>query len=149
MLTPLHVTLHAGPPTAISSATRLPVIRVAGCDVAPLNLSSADLQGSFGVSFEDAAEFLSRLARLYFEPDGSFVWVGDEEGDGSSWQFDGVLYDRGGRLQYVELKGDGPLAAWQQLRAILGPPGTLVVAHFVYEGRFVDLDEWLKSPRHR
>ena len=114
-----------------------------------MSLSSADLQGSLGVSFEDAAESLSGLARLYFEPDGSFVWVGDEGRGGSSWQFDGVLYDRAGRLQYVELKGDGPLAAWQQLRAVLGPPGELIVAHFVHEGLFLDLDEWLKSPRHR
>ena len=59
----------------------------------------------FPATFEAAAAALARLDRMFFEPDGAFVWVAEGE---PRWQVDGVLYDRDGRLLYVELKGRCP-----------------------------------------
>lgn len=59
--------------------------------------------------FEEVAERLSDLPRLFFEPDGSLVWVG------ADWQIDGMLYDRGGILQYADLKGSAQRQPWRRL----------------------------------
>ncbi|TWT98238.1 hypothetical protein [Stieleria varia] len=61
------------------------------------------------LSFEEAQQRLSELERLYFEPDGSFVWAG------AGFQVFGMLYDAAGKLQYVELRGKCTLAAWRRL----------------------------------
>lgn len=65
--------------------------------MAPLPLS---------VSFDTACERLSPLERMFLEPDGSFVWTG--EADGQCWQVDGNLIDQGPSLAYVELQGYCP-----------------------------------------
>jgi hypothetical protein len=90
----------------------------------------------FVVSFEAAAESLEKLDRLFIEPDGSFVWAGE------GWQVDGSLYDRDGRLQYVELKGALPVEAFDRLLAALGWPATPVVFQLVREGKTVDEAEF-------
>ena len=55
----------------------------------------------------------SIVSRIQLELDGSFVWVG------AGWQLDGMMYDRGERLLYVDLKGNCPKAAWDRLTKIL------------------------------
>lgn len=82
----------------------------------------------FATSFEEAGQRLESLARLYFEMDGSFVWVGDAP---VPWQLDGMLYDHAGRLQRVELKGCCPLNNWRELLNALGVDSRGVVAHHV------------------
>ena len=54
-------------------------------------------------SFEELAERLGGMTGMYFEMDGSFVWV-DHTSDPPG-QMDGMVYDRNGRLEYVEIKG--------------------------------------------
>jgi hypothetical protein len=110
----------------------------------------------FALSFEEAAAALERLDRLHFEPDGSFVRSGthtptDAIADTSAqrWQLDGNLYDRDGRLQYVELKGTAPLAALEQLFAAIGWPATPLTFQIVQEGRTLDepaFRSWLRGP---
>ena len=76
--------------------------------------------GPLETSFEAAAERLMGIESLYFEPDGSFVWTHRRSGE----QVDGMLYDAGGRLQYVELSGQCGRSAWRQLLvALLGKSG--------------------------
>lgn len=66
--------------------------------------------------FDEIAESLTQLPRLYFEPDGSLVWVGPD------WQIDGMLYDRDGVLQYADLKGHASHDRWRELsRRIIQP----------------------------
>jgi len=65
--------------------------------------------GPMSSRFDDVAERLGEVPRLYFEPDGSLVWVGDD------WQIDGMLYDREGLLQYADLKGHAPWVRWREL----------------------------------
>ena len=70
----------------------------------------------FDVSFEAAADALQELPKLYFEPDGSFVWAGP------SHQIFGMLYDAADRLQYVELRGSCSLGHWRSVvRTLLNP----------------------------
>ncbi len=69
------------------------------------------------VEFDSAFALLSRLDRLFIEPDGSFVWTG-VAADGESWQVDGNLIDRGDVLAYVELKGRCPEERFDRLLAI-------------------------------
>jgi hypothetical protein len=88
------------------------------------------------VSFEQAADRLQELPRMFFEPDGSFVWVGDEQGQ--RWQVDGQLTDRDGRLLFVELKGDCPANQFDQLLAAFGWPATPLIFQLTRHAVFVD-----------
>lgn len=117
-----HVMVHARP---AESAPGLPILR-AGRAFATLAIPPAALAAPLPVTFEDAGRALAALPRLYFEPDGSFVWVADDD---AGWQVDGVLYDRAGRLLYVELHGRCPAARFDQLLACLGWP----VAELVFQ----------------
>lgn len=75
----------------------------------------------FDRTFEEVADALGSLPRLFVEPDGSFVWVSSGE---PAWQLDGVLYDGTERLWYVDLKGRCPEAEFDRLLAALGWPET-------------------------
>lgn len=68
-------------------------------------------KGPIENSFEEAQSRLSLLPRLYFEPDGSFVWALD----GGRQQVFGMIYDAAGKIQYAELQGRCDLQVWQQL----------------------------------
>ncbi len=74
-----------------------------------VHLSDRRLAEPLPLSFEQAQSRLEALPRLHFEPDGSFVWAG------ANYQVFGMLYDAAGLLQYVELRGECPLAIWRQL----------------------------------
>ncbi len=101
-------------------------------DFAPAALASAVLPRSF----EQAEVALASLPRLFFEPDGSFVWVADSAE--SAWQVDGQLYDRDGRLVYVELKGHCPVAAFDRLLQTLGWPDAPLMFQLVREAVWLD-----------
>ncbi len=90
-------------------------------------------------SFEQVAEELQKLPRMFLEPDGSFVWVGQE----NRWQIDGNLFDRDGKLVYVELKGKAGSEALRQIAECLGWPRQALVVQLVREARFVAMNEFL------
>ncbi len=66
----------------------------------------------FTCSWEEAAAALETLPRMIFEPDGSWIWSG---GGHDRWQVDGHLFDFAGRLHRVELHGECPPEAFDQL----------------------------------
>jgi hypothetical protein len=134
---------------------RRPVEAVAGASLAlrggtyrtlgihPAMLAAAVLP----VTFEQAEAALAALPRLFIEPDGSFVWVADTpgltprgwpRGRGRSWQVDGQLYDRQGRLVYVELRGCCPAAAFDRLLCALGWPEAMLVFQLICEAVYLD-----------
>jgi hypothetical protein len=81
-------------------------------------LDAATRRESFAVTFEEVFAALEAWPRMFIEPDGSFVWVGQErlaDGTDAAWQLDGQLYDRDERLLYLELQGTCPSAAWEQI----------------------------------
>jgi hypothetical protein len=88
-------------------------------------------------SFDAALAALALLPRLFIEPDGSFVWTGDE--NGQPWQVDGNLIDRGDCLAYVELKGNCPEQQFDRLLAACGWPASPLA--FQLPRRGVTLDE--------
>ncbi len=58
---------------------------------------------------------------MFFEMDGSFVWAispptGDPE---TKEQLDGMLYDRAGRVEYLELKGTADYQHWIRIACAL------------------------------
>lgn len=103
---------------------------------------------SMDCSFEQVVDRLACLPRMFVEPDGSFVWRGSSDSNAASqtltptgchlasWQLDGMLYDRAGRVLRVELQGTCPRSAWLQLLERLQPPQELV-AYLVEYGCFV------------
>ena len=70
-------------------------------------------------SFESLAEMLGSIPGMFFELDGSFVWVDHEDTPPS--QMDGMVYDRLGKLAYIEVKGACNARQWLTLcRAVCG-----------------------------
>jgi hypothetical protein len=87
--------------------------------------ATAQPPAPFAVTFEQVFAALEACPRMYIEPDGSFVWVGQElleDGSSAAWQLDGHLYDRDERLLYVELQGICPRASFMQILTICELP---------------------------
>ena len=77
--------------------------------------------GPLNSSFEEAAERLQQLPRLYLEPDGSFVVTRDR----GTQRVTGMIYDAAGKIQYCELQGHCSHQLWLELRAALdGEPAS-------------------------
>jgi hypothetical protein len=109
-----------------------------------INLFAAP-PASFAVTWEEAAAKLECLPRMIFELDGSFVLTGSHERAGPSsaptdrWQVDGHLFDFEGHLHRVELNGQCPPAAFDDLLRCVGWPTQPLAFEMVREG--VTLDE--------
>ncbi len=130
-------TVHALPQTAASSqqqTLRGETFATRCCDPAIVGATSLTC------TFEDAYERLESLERMYCEPDGSFVWTG--EFNNTRWQVDGNLYDRDGRLLYVELKGFCPASEFDRLLSTWGWPKTHMVFQLIREAAWLDETEF-------
>ena len=68
-------------------------------------------------SFESFVDILSPGHGMYIELDGSFVWA--FVADGRRYQLDGMVYDRDGAIEYLELKGDLIPEMWNRLMTAL------------------------------
>ncbi|MEW4563333.1 hypothetical protein AB1K70_12455 [Bremerella sp. JC770] len=111
-----------------------------GLRLQTLTISPVVLGEPMGCSFESAQTRLNNLPRMLFEPDGSFVWAQEENDD--TWQLDGVLYDRNGRLHSAEIKGNCSEEAFDTLLSAMGWPGTDLVFQLSNEAIFVDEGEF-------
>ena len=110
-----------------------------GLDVRPLVPSVNAEQALFDRSFEQVALELSAIERLFFEPDGSFVWT-----DCQGQQLDGLLLDRVDRVVLLELHGT---ARWENLQPILqtlGWPTKEVMFEIISAGIYVSLDDFIR-----
>ena len=103
------VDIHALPPTPLAHSR----LELGGQWFETLLVPEGSASTPLPVSFEEACAGLNRLPQLLIEPDGSFVWSASQ-GE-PAWQIDGVLYDRAGKLIYVELKGACPSAQFDEL----------------------------------
>jgi hypothetical protein len=131
-VSPFHATIHARPTEAKPAGA----VTIAGVEWPALHVPQAALAAPFAITFEEAADRLAQLPRMHVEADGSFVWV-SATADGS-WQIDGVLYDRGGRLLFADLKGNLSPHGLDELLAALGWPQTPVIFQLVREAVFLD-----------
>lgn len=100
-----------------------------------LAIPPAELADPLPIRFDEALGRLDALPRLFVEPDGSFVWRGEE---GGGWQVDGNLYERDGRVLYLELKGRCPAAAFERLATAWDWPAAAFVVQLVRAGVFLD-----------
>jgi hypothetical protein len=101
------------------------------------NFFASPRSATFDCTWEDAAVRLERLPRMIFELDGSFVLSGDDE-EGRRWQVDGHLFDFEGRLHRVELHGQCPPAALDDLLRCVGWPKQELAFERVREGDTLD-----------
>lgn len=131
-----QITIHARPAEAKAGE----FVELGGEEFRTLAVPPAALGTPFTVSFEAASEALLCLERMFLEPDGSFVWVSAAED--RPWQLDGVLYDRDGRLLYVDLKGATTANDLGRLLAALGWPETPVMFQLAREAVFLDQAEF-------
>lgn len=88
------------------------------------------------VSFDEAIGRLGRLERMYAEPDGSFVWASQRSG--LSWQVDGNVFDRDGRVVLVDMKGNCPTADFDRLLACFGWPAERLLFQLVRPAVFLE-----------
>lgn len=132
-----HVAVHARP----RSLQLGPIVDVRGLRLQTLSVSPMSLGEPMGTSFESAQAYLNDLPRMYFEPDGSFVWVG-ETGDVTPWQVDGMVYDRNNRLLSVEMRGQCSERNFDTLLSGFGWPGTDLIFQLADEALFVDEGEF-------
>ena len=130
-----HAVVHAMP----ASAAAGPQMEIDGVGCATLAILPTTLSAPMAVSFEEAVESLTRLPRLFIEPDGALVWTGVEP---APWRVDGALFDLGGRLLYVEIKGACPSGALDQLLAGLGRASQPLVFQLIRQGVFLDEGEF-------
>ena len=105
----------------------------------------AELQATpLGVSFEQAAEVLETFPRMYFEPDGSFVWVSASD-EAQAWQVDGNLYDRDGSLIAIDLKGTCDKESLARLLNVFRAEGHELMVELVREALFVRESDFLQD----
>ena len=63
------------------------------------------------------------------------------------WQVEGNLYDRGGRLIYVELNGSCAAGPFNELLRSFGWPAAPLLFQFLREAAFVDEAEFRRVAR--
>lgn len=127
----LHATIHT---VSREPSAGLPHDSEGG-RIATLALTTTDLE-PLAVTFESAAAALEGLPRMYFEPDGSFVWV-SSAGE-TPWQLEGQLQDRGQCLDHVEIKGTCAPAAFAGLLQALRSKEEPLVFQLVQAAVIVD-----------
>lgn len=116
-----HVSVHA----RSAEVGDGPMVMIGGGSVRTLSVGPEAIGLPYGVTFEQAGEALAKLERMFFEPDGSFVWT-SMSGE-PRWQVDGNLFDRGGKLLFVDLKGSCPSEQFDRLLAAFGWPAIPVM----------------------
>ena len=95
------------------------------------------------VSWESAFEQLSQLPRMFAEPDGSFLWKG-EENDHGGWQLEGTLFDDGQFVRRVELVGNCTVSAWERFLRALDCRWDNISIESLNDNRLVD-GQWLRA----
>lgn len=126
-----QATLHLRPADVPAG----PTWRSRGLSFETLAPAPGHLAVGFDRTFEQVADALGAIDRMFFEPDGSFVWVVD--GPTGRSQLDGMLYDRDGRLLYVELKGTCTPDELDAVLTTLGWPSAQILFQLQREAVFL------------
>jgi hypothetical protein len=149
MLHQVRISLHPCP----TDATIGPNRELRGLELATLVIPHEAMRQTFSISFEECYDQLERLPRMFIEPDGSFVWpidsnnnakANDIESSHPQSQWDGQLFDRNGKLLYLDAVGSGPRESFEEILKILGWPATPVMIQLSREAVFLELDEFYR-----
>lgn len=127
-----QVTLHPAPATAQAG----PEWSVDGTRWPTLDVDEPARTATFSRDYEAVARDLAALPRLFWEPDGAFVWVADAPD--KTWQVDGVAYERDGQLWYLELAGQLPGEALDRLLTAVGWPEQGLIFQVTRAAAFLD-----------
>lgn len=73
------------------------------------------------LSFESLLDSTVQWTGLSYEMDGSFVWVGKGGPNAARWKMDGMIYDRAGIIQYIEVKGICDSNSWKRWASLSKP----------------------------
>ncbi len=136
-----HAMIHARP-TVVEATGEF---AVDGLCLQSVLRPTAAASRPFAVRFEETGTALQALPRMFFELDGSFVWVGAGP---PAWQLDGLLYDRDERLLFAEIKGCCPAAEFDQLLTTLGWPDMPVLFQLTQSALFVEESEFRRWAAH-
>ena len=96
-----------------------------------------------GVSWEAAFDRLALLPRMFAEPDGSFLWSGDDATVGA-WQLEGTLFDDGQVVRRIELAGNCSQANWEKFLQALDCDWTSVSVESL-DDNCTFAGDWLRS----
>lgn len=136
----IHASLHARP------ADRLPIreIDVYGFHRRVCDVSANQLRHPLSVTFEELTDRFMAQPRLFCEPDGSFVWVGQDQDDEHRWQIDGQLNDSAEGLMSIEVKFAGRITNLSTLWQLCGAPEQRLLVQLVQFGVYLETDEFGK-----
>lgn len=106
-----------------------------GQEVIPLRVPPAAGSGSFARSYEQLAEALREMPRLFLEPDGSFGWVARQD---VTQRLDGQITDDGQRVMFVDLQGRCDFSLLEALLVALGWPQQPLMFQILPDGFVLD-----------
>jgi hypothetical protein len=124
----LDVSIFRRPPT-IGVARRT---SAGGALLDNLDETALTRDNLFDIGFDEALLRLAHLARADTEPDGFFVQTG--ETDACFWRLCGQLHELDGRLWRLDLRGDCPVAALDDVLRVLDWPQVPLVFQLVRLG---------------
>ncbi len=127
-------------PAAVEDGDRITIDR---CELATVMLSPPQQSEPFSISFETATQRFAELPRMFFEPDGSFVWV-SANGAEPAWQLDGVVNDHADRVVSVEARGTCTPAQFEKMLGIFDWPETPFLIQLVQTAVFLEVAEYFR-----
>lgn len=141
-----EITLHALPAQARAAGVHHDALG----SWALLEVPRETLAEPLRIGCDEALAALDRLGNAVVEPDGSFVWRGPADGTGTpTWQVDGDVIERDGRVLVTNLRGSCPEADFDRLLAGLGWPGQGLLFQLVRPAVFLAETEFRRHARMR
>jgi len=132
-------------PAAVAVGDR---ITIDGCELSTVTLSPQQQSEPFSISFETATRRFAELPRMFFESDGSFVWV-SANGAEPAWQLEGVVNDRACRVVSVETRGTCAPAQFEQILGVFDWPETPLLIQLVQTAVFLEVADYLRFVKER
>ena len=99
----------------------------------------ANALGGLAMDFDTLQARLAELPRMFLELDGSFMWAGSHLTN--DWRIDGMIFENARTVRWVEIKGQCPLSAWDQLLMHLGHDMDPLVALWLPEQCFLEVEQ--------
>ena len=136
-------------------ASQIDIVSAHGIELACLDPSPLTRENLFEVRFDEVLARLTALPRMDAEPDGFFVRTGAE--GGHTWKLNGHLFELEDWLWRMDLHGECPPDALDEVLAAVGWPAVGVVFQLVRlgvtvgeaDGRRWSSLEWAKAAEER
>lgn len=127
-----EISIHPRPPSARAASAHADRLGAWPTLAIPRDAAAMPM----AVAGDDCLAAVATLDRAFVEPDGSFVWRGEQGGRG--WQVDGTIHERNGHVLLAELKGDCPEPEFDRLLTAFGWPREAIAVQLLREGVWLD-----------